>query len=422
MKESQRIKQGPPKGLAYRARLVCVKAQRAFYAPKQLSACDLGEEFSAAQAGYILNYSNNVVKLTRCGQSYYFKQARERVKLREYILESVRVFFLEVCADAGYEREILNSLKDSGNFKKLVRMGDKDVKNSPLNIYLEQGCAGVLGLPECAEGKKALERRFVFYIYGELNNYFYNAGVKRGKKQTFLAVRTMAVKKLADMLGIGRLVPESRYVKLRFCGAEKYGTLESAAAGENIARVPPEERKKHITPALLCDLTSLNVLDALSGDGDHRVNNFNTVVGAAGEYMGVVSYDNDGPDAFFPSARLKYGGATGCSELVAGGRFNRPHLDKTLAERILGLDRRSVKDFSAYLTYAQRACLWARIKRLKRAVLKTVGENKDFLRSGGSWTEEDILEDISGRYGKTYLCSFLADCYYPGGLHPFDIC
>lgn len=377
-------------------------------------------EFSDAKAEYVLNYTNNLIKLTKNGERYYFKEARERLGLRDYIDRSVINFFSEVCADDDLERQISQSLKHKKNLKKLIRMGEKDDVRSPLHRYLTEGDAQVLGLPPFSDGHQGIGRQFVFYIYGELNNYALNYGVRKGNRQTFLAVRAVAVKKLADILGIGHLVPETRYVKLCLGDRERYGTLEWEAAGFNVAGVPPEERKKHITPQFLRELTNLNVLDVLCHDDDHRANNFHTVANERGEYVGVVSYDNDGPNVFLPSVSIRFGNGL-CSAFIGRhGLVARPHLDRRLAEAVLRLDRSAVGALAAYLTLSQRMCLWRRIRKMQKAILKTQRANAAFLLD--EWTEEQIQEELSGRFGKTYLQSFLSDCYYHGGAHPYDIC
>ena len=297
---------GKSNGLINKIRAFGIKWQRLFFRPKQLPHITVHNGFANAEVERLFNFTNNIIKFTVDGKSYFFKEARERCSLRQYVEESVHEFFTEVCVDPISEDGILKSLKISGNFKKLVNLGNKTEEGSPFNRYLTTNDERVLGLPPASEDKKGLIRKFVFYIYGEINNYYYNFGVKKGKMQTFLAVRAIAVKKLADMLSIGHLVPQTDYVKLTVNGRERCGALESQAAGVDASLIPLQERKKRITPELLRELTSLNILDALCYDNDHRINNYFTVQDGEGSFVGVASFDNDAPSVFFPSAKVNF--------------------------------------------------------------------------------------------------------------------
>lgn len=411
------------KSLSSKIRYFFTRWQRIFYAPKQLSAVNICDEFADVKVEYIFNYTNNLIKLTKNGQSYYFKEARERCEFKKYIYDSVHWFFTEVCVEPLLEAEILQSLNKRGNFKKLVNMGNKVEDGSPFNEYLMSNDERILGLPAVHEEKKGIIRKFVFFIYGEINNYFYNFGVKNGQRQVFLAVRALAVKKLADTLSVGYMIPKTVYVKLYINGQEKYGTLENVAAGMDVTPVPCNERQKFVTPQLLRELTSLNILDVLCYDNDHRVNNYYTITDDKGRYVGVTSFDNDAPDVFFPSSSVNVKHSTNCSRLIDRRRLiNRPHMDRMLAESVLGLKRKSLTVLCDYLNALQRCFLWKRIRKLQRAILKTCTENPDFLLEKDEWTTVHIKEDVSGKYGKTYLVSFLTDCHYPDGMHPFDVC
>lgn len=404
-------------------RRYCSIIQRILYVPKQLQSVNRCDEFADAEVEYIFNYSNNIIKLSKDGKSFYFKEARERCPLRKYIEESLNWFFSEVYDEPQLRIDISQSLKNRSNFKKLVTMGNKDEEGSSFNEYLKTCDERVLGLPTVPEDKKDVVRKFIFYIYGEINNHFYNFGVKNGKRQSYLAVRAIAVKKLADMLSLGHIIPQTEFVKLIINGNEKYGTLESEAIGANVSTVPCEERRKRITPQLLRELTSLNVLDVLCYDNDHRVNNYHTLSDEQFRYVGVTSFDNDAPDNFFPSGKINFKHSTNCSRLVdSHGFINRPHMDRTLAECVLKLNRKSLKVFCNYLNSVQTGFLWKRIRKLQKAILKTSKARADFLLDKDDWTTAHIKEDLSGKYGKTYLVSFLNDCYYFGGLHPFDMC
>lgn len=423
MKENLKSQYCSVKGQINKMRLFCMKWQQLFFIPKQLQAVNLGDEFADAQVEYILNFTNNIIKFTKSNEVFFFKEARERCGLRKYINKCVHEFFTDVCIDPQLESEIFESLQNKKTFKKLINLGDKAQNNSLFNAYLTSNDERFLNLPAVTEDKEGILRKFVFYIYGEITNYRYNFGVKKDSRQTFLAVRSLSVKKLADMLSLGYMIPCCCYVKMRLKRVEKYGVLAREADGEDVSRIPYIERQKFVTPSLLRELTSLNILDVLCNDDDHRVNNYHTVTDDENKYVSVMSFDNDAPKVFFPSAKVRFKHSANCSCLIdRRGLINRPHMDRGLAEAVLKLTKKSLKNFRNYLNSLQRSFLWIRIRKLQSAILKTIKTNPSFLLEKDGWTAEHIKEDLSGKYGKTYLVSFLTDYYYPDGLHPFDMC
>ncbi len=422
MKSNNKKNYAPLARLVKKTHAFILKVQHLFYVPPQIWRVENIGGFEKAKAEFIFNYTNNVIKLESGSEVYYFKEARVRCNLKEYVNARISEFFTVICPDPVLEREITQSLSVKKNLKKLVNMGDKTDNYSPFNAYLTLNDERLLGLPQIPEDKKGTARKFIFYIYGELTNYFYNFGVKKGKIQTFLAARAVAVKKLADMLSVGYIVPQTRFVKILFDGCERYGVLENRAEGIDASCMPCDKRRELITPQLLREFTILNVLDALCHDDDHRVNNYHAVTDG-GKFVGVTSFDNDGPSVFFPSPSVNLRHSTGCSRLInRRGLINRPHMDRALAGSVLNLKRNTLKSFCNYLNPLQRNCLWSRIRKLQKALLKTSKKNPDFLLDKDEWTAAHIQEDLSGRYGKTYLASFLTDCYYPEGVHPFDMC
>lgn len=387
--------------------------------PKQIGkAASLGE-FASSDAEYILNYTNNVLKLSRGGEEFFFKEARLRAPLREYMLSCVDDFFAFYPND-GVKRRVAESLKKRRNVKRVYNMGYRVQEGSPFNRYVLTGDETVLGLPPFEGEEKELVKKLVFFLYGAVTNYDYNMGVKRGRRQTFLAVRSLAVEEIAGMLGLSFMIPRAVYGELLLDGREKAGVLTAKAAGVNASEIPPAARQKGVTPSLLKALTDLNFLDAVCSDNDHRVDNYFTLTDGEGNFIGVVSYDNDGPSVFGLSDRPDQRHSLRCSPLIRGGKINRAHMDRGLAERLLAIRAGDLKKLSVYLTYAQVRALRKRVECLQRAVRRTAKSDPAFLAD--NWTEDFVREDLSGKYGKTYLVSFLTDCDCSAGLSPLDVC
>lgn len=112
----------------------------------------------------------------------------------------------------------------------------------------------------------------------------------------------MATKRIADLLGIGYLIPEIELVKLVFPdGNEKIGTLMSAVNGIAPKKMLYAEKQK-ITPKFQRDCNSLNVLDAICHERDHRPGNYFVRLNSNGEVDSLEAFDNDAPMTFSLSA------------------------------------------------------------------------------------------------------------------------
>lgn len=391
--------------------------------PKQLPFLDFTERFLDADIGYVLNYTSNIITVTQNGTRYFFKEAKEKQgSLRACIQRGVDDFFCDIVHNPSLREMVLTSLQKRSNLRRLVNMGYKNVRTSRFNRYLISGDESCLGLPSPSspEEKQQL-RKLIFYLYGELQNWFYNARVRPGELQTFSAVRALGVRELARMLSVEELIVHCDFVKVKLGGRVRYGILSEEAEGDTLLDCPPEQRARLSSPELLRSLTNLNLLDTVSGDNDHRIGNYHVLTDEAGKYSDVLSYDNDSPATFGLSPSIRFKNVIGCSSFIRGcGTLNRAHLDKTAAEALLGIKRSELGALAPYLTPIQRFFLWSRISRVKRAISKTLRSRGDLLAKRNEWSAEHMKRDLSGKYGKTYLASLLSDCYYETGMHDFD--
>lgn len=392
-------------------------------APRQLPFHDQAESFARAKTEYLINHTSNVIKISQDGTHYFFKEAKRRPRsLRDCVDQSIDCFFEEIVHNPSLKDRTLASLQCKTHFNRLVRMGSKSVRTHRLHRYLTDGNEALLGLPAPdSEQEKAQLRMLVFYLYGELQNWFCNAGVKAGELQTFCAVRALGTQELARLLGLEELIVRCDFVKIELSGKVRYGVLSQQAAGEPLTDCPCEQRARSMTPQLLRALTNLNLLDVLSHDNDHRVGNYFVLANDASEYCAVLSYDNDSPDTFGMSCSVRFSNLLGCSPFLDGkGMINRPFLDQKAAQALLHLEKSHLKALSPYLGRLQLCALWLRIRQVKKAIIKTQASRPDLLLEQDQWGHEQIRQELSGKYGKTYLASLLTDCYYETGLHEFD--
>lgn len=391
--------------------------------PKQLSFSDRRDDFAGAKAEYILNYTSNVIKITHDGRRYFFKEAKKRpASLRACVYEGVDTFFEEITEDPALKERVLVSLKQESNLKKLARMGSKERPGDRLHRYLVSGDETILGLPRHTSSAEEKElRKLVFYLYGELQNWFYNTGVKAGELQTFSAVRALGTYALARLLGVEELIPRCDFVKICLNGKTKYGVLSEEAPGDTWISRPPKERASLVTPAILRGLTNLNLLDVLAGENDHRVGNYHVVTEASAGESPILSFDNDSPDVFGFSANVRFSNLTGCSLFIdKKGLINRAHLDEKAAKALLAMKKERLQALQPYFGRLQLWFLWRRIGKVQKALTKTLSVRRDLLLWEGEWSAEHLRKDLSPKYGKTYLASLLTDCYFEKGFHDYD--
>lgn len=391
--------------------------------PKQISYEDMTEAFSDVKTEFILNFTNNLIKITKGEEVFYFKEAKPHAStLEESIKTGVKDFFEEVVKDKEIEKKVCDSLALPSNMRRLMRLGTKNEDGTNFNKYLTSGDEKHLGFytAQTEEEKKAL-RALSFYLYGEICAYKWNGRLRKGQLQTFTAVRTLGVIALSKTLGLQDIIADAKFVKIRLFNKEKYGILARHVQGGGQTDVPCNERKKRITPSLLHHLNSLSILDAISGDNDHRVGNYNVICDENGAYVCVISYDNDSPSTFLPTPFFAKS-IMNCSHIIAkNGQINRVALDKNLALSVLGIYKKTLKTtLCDYLSSLQIFCVWQRVKRLKKAIAKTIKAREDFVKENNEWNEALLSKELSGAYGKTYLVSFVSDGYFESGLHDFD--
>ena len=391
--------------------------------PKQLSFSDYTDRFIEAKIEYLLNFSSNVIKITDGVKRYYFKEAKPHAASRSAcVFGSVASFFEDIVQNSELETKVTQALRKRANLHKLVNMGNKNNPRDRFHRYLLTGDTEHLGLPSPTNDvDKAQLRRLVFYLYSELQNWTYNAGLRAGELETFGAVRALATQEIARLIGVDYLLPKCEPVKIELGGKWRYGVLSEEAEGDIETSTPCYLRARHITPELLHALTDLNLLDAITHDDDHRVGNYNIISNSSGDYVTVRSYDNDGPSAFSLSGNVRASNIIGCSGFVGKrGLVNRLHIGKEAASALLAIDCSRLAPLGQYLGKPELWFLGLRIRRIKQAIRKTLSARSDFLISQGEWLPEHIKADLSPGCGKTYLASLLSECYYETGLHDFD--
>lgn len=150
------------------------------------------------------------------------------------------------------------------------------------------------------------------------------------------------------------------------------------------------------TPQHAQDLTTLNLIDAICYEKDHRPGNYHIVLDAQDKAVSICSFDNDSPWSFAPFGGADFKPYDGASVIIKGGLFNRPMLDTKVRKQFMNLTKNDVHNaLSQYLGKNQVNACWRRIKALQKALGKTQFAYTE-------WSEDVMKVELSGEYGNTY--------------------
>lgn len=252
----------------------------------------------------------------------------------------------------------------------------------------------------------ALINNFVWYSRSHIDAYNSSKGVKNGHWQTYNASRGIATYRMAQVLGLEAIIPATYYVSLNVAGSGiKFGSFMETAKGIHYDEYSHFEKNRVITPQMQRALLNLNILDVITYEKDHRLDNYNIVFDDSGKAVNVCAYDNDSGPCFFISTSPSFITYAGCQPILKSGLINRPHLPKSTADKILYVSKKEVYSaLDGYCNTLQKWACWQRLKCIIKAIKKTSAARPDFLLNDSSWTDATLARELSGQYGKTYLC------------------
>lgn len=351
----------------------------------------------------------------------YFRECRKHQNLSEYLQETTKEYFFEIIplcyADisnpdgGGYNAEyqmIVNILNEQKtNYMKFTSMGSSGNPSSPLMLFHTKHDFDVVGL-KCVEGRMPWDviETFVWYSRSHIDAWNFAKGVNKNSWQTYNAQRGIATYEISKVIGLEGIVPKTSYCRLSIDERRtKFGSFMDLAEGIHYDEYSHYDKDKVLTPKLQRALVNLNILDAITYEKDHRLNNYNIVFGDNGKAIDVCAYDNDAGPTFFISPSPTFSTYAGCSPIIMNGLVNRPHLAKNVAERLLSVKKAEVYNaLDGLCNGVQKWACWQRVQAVQKAIKKTSRLNSDFLLDNSQWNESTMREELSGKYGKTYLC------------------
>ena len=260
--------------------------------------------------------------------------------------------------------------------------------------------SSLIGLPDPIGLYTDYIRNFVTFSWSEVLGYRLNKG--GGEWQLFGFNRAVSEKIVAKYLGLDDLICSVNLAQITLDGNVIWGSIMEEAKGVNPNDMNSSQLINCVSPKLLNVLTSLNILDVLCNEKDHRPGNYNILIDENGKGISIVAFDNDSPYSFFPSTNIHMRSYFGSSNILdKNGCINRCGIDCNLASRIANIDIASLShDLSPYLNEIQIYALKHRVLKLQQALRKS---RELRLQKPSDWTMDDVNADLSGKYGRTYL-------------------
>ena len=358
----------------------------------------------------ITNTTNNIFLININGEEMYFRPCRRHLKIKEYVFSIIKEFLYDQ-KNLELYNEIVKNLNIKKNFKKFINMGLENDKSSPIFMYQKNNNSELLGIPQELNKKYSREiYNLLQYIWGEIFLYKLNNRCKKNEYQTYNSSRLIATYNLAKNLGVEYLIPEVKYCYLEFHNSsiKYFGTIMKKANGFSPEKIQQKDIRKMITPKLQKELMILNVFDVLCYQKDHRPGNYN-IEEKDEKLINVYAFDNDAPMTFSFIKKINFKSYIGCDSLISSnGSINRPHIDAKLCKKILSIKKNElVFNMDCCLNKVQIIALKSRFLKLKKAICKTIKINNNFVIDEKGWSEKSIQEELSGKYGNTYLCALL---------------
>ena len=351
---------------------------------------------------------NNVMIINDGDKKLYFKEAKVKLELKETIKRSINEFFDITPMEknmTSIKDSIIKSLENKKNYNKFISMGNSTNRKSSLWKFLhDQNSLYDLGLEiKNCENSKDLIKNFLKYASREISQYKMNDIRKNGELQDIPVRNELATIKLAKELEIHNLLANVEFVKItNKHGDEKLGIIIEEAPGTKPYKLK-KVNKNDLSPQIQIELNNLEIFDFICRQTDHCPWNYNISTNNNHKLCSIKVFDND--NSFDLSTNLKEGFWHSDSPLITPDNYiNLPHINENLAKKILNLREENIKkSMMDLLTEEQIDALIKRIEIIKKSIITTHQKNKNFILPEKEYSNKTISEELSGKYGVTYL-------------------
>ncbi len=358
---------------------------------------------------WVSGLNNNIRVLEFNGNTKYFKECKKKLNEKAEVERIINDYFDEYLSGKFLQDKplLMKTVFENDNLNRFIYAGFLWNRNSNLSKYMRDEIdSNSLGINDCVAKKLNIDLKdFLLYASRELVQRCVSYDIHEGDLQTNLAIRQVSTYRLAKLLGIDNLVVKSDFVKLLTNHGEKLGVLTDKASG--IATDEIKETDFIIDPTFQRDLVNLQILDTITNEQDHNPGNCFFKV-KEGKLTGVEAFDNEG--GFGLNTNLQNGLCWGVISplLTEENKINLPHVSKFLAQKILATENDDIKEIlKDLLSDSQIDSCIKRFNILKSALNNTISENKKFLLTDEEWSRDTMSEEISEKYGNTYLTHFL---------------
>lgn len=380
-------------------------------------------EIPEKDVSYFNLSSNLIISFCHRGKQYYFRECPRVLKADAFFERETERFFKTLnrlhISEAHFKqqalipldfspeavsgfREYISRKRANPRFLKALADADKISRKTNFSIWEDRdydgdffAAWGLADLPVCCRN---IAVYFLWCMRGASQAYRTLSVVRGETYSYFSALKSVASRIVADALGLGALITFSEFCCVKLDNGESmFGLLCDAAPGSRMldSRVQP-------CGSLQKELMDLSLLDLICVQTDHGPNNYN-VAFSDGAYR-ICAFDNDNPNTFLPLPLVRRS-VLGCSRLIgADGLVNRPYVSRELYDGIRNVrfDRLRM-DLRPYLNVFQITALLIRIRRVQKALERTVRKRPGFVLDHEEWNARTAAEELSGEYGRTYL-------------------
>lgn len=356
------------------------------------------------QVKFFANTPNTIIYFKTEECEGYFRECRIHRDEFSFIEELVKDYCTYIVE--GHNRDVLYSeivdyMKNKNGYKAFFNMGDGTNPYSPINEFRRKHNPAFIGFDEnISQLLRDNLLSLVQFAWGPLAEYQYCSNQKNGLPHLFNSTKTIVTKIVADAIGAESIIPDTYYAKMILDGKERVGVVVGVAEGV----VPKKGNNYAISGILQRDLMSLNILDTIVYQKDHRPGNYFVKLNSEKEMIGVSAFDNDAPSTMQPVLNPKMRTYLGCTPLVSDHSYNRPYVPKRVYKKIKGLSTRRLRGLVLpFCSKVEALALCIRYKRLRQSLIKAVDEGSTKCLSDEQWDINSISQEIKTKSVYSYL-------------------
>ena len=357
---------------------------------------------------YILA-SSVVIKTTFDGRTFYFRECEMHLPIKEFVVVFIN-YYWDIILRGEYQQEkeiIINNLREKNNFIKFINMGSKYPITTPFHkVFVDNEDPSIVGLKVDSYMKNARLKGFLRFSSNKLRTYSMNHIILFSNKMHFFhSNRNYAYMEICSFFKCGGFSPKVEYGFLSIDGGAKtFGLFMDEALGVSLTDFSIEERKARTSPIMQKNLTNLCLIDYICGIRDHTPRNYNVISRSEDEkFYSVQCYDNDDCGSFGVETTA-FSGYSGVTLISEDGFVLRPFLDQEFINTLGSVKKNELFDkLNTCLTKKQIELIWTKLCYLLKCIKKTETIRHNILINEDKWSNETIEEELSGKYGKTYL-------------------